>query len=142
MTTRALVRWSVLTIGVAMLAYLALATVTERGFGDFVGAVLIVALLGGAAMATMRLAFGRSARQHVADPFSRDVFATDTVNISHIRVAGVGGAGLVLAAFVVALQYQLTTIAMSAGIIGGLLLAVAMIVSRRRKRAGHLKPAI
>jgi hypothetical protein len=54
------------------------------------------------------------------------------VNISHIRVAGLGGAGLVLAAFAVALQYELTTVALTAGVLGGVLMAVAMIVARRR----------
>ena len=38
------------------------------------------------------------------------MFSTDTVNIAHVRVAGVGGAGLVLAAMAVAAQYQLTAV--------------------------------
>ena len=137
MTARALVRWSMLSVGVVMLAYLAvLATVTVRGAGDFVEGFLLMAVAGGGLIAASRFVLGRSRRiDAVADPFARDVFSTDTVNISHVRVAGLGGAGLVLAAFVVALQYQLTTAVMSAGIFGGVLLAVAMIVSRRRRTA-------
>ena len=136
MTPRAFVRWSVLSVGVVALTYLALlAIVTDRWVGDFVEEVLLVALTGGAVMAAIRFALARSARQPVTDPFSRDVFSTDTINIAHVRVAGIGGAGLVLAACAVALQYQLTTVAMSAGIIGGVLIAIAMIVARRRKPA-------
>lgn len=132
MTARAFVRWSVLLVGVGTLAYLAmLATLTELGVADFVGGVLLVALIGGAAMAAVRFALGRSGRQPVVtDPFSRDVFSTDTVNIAHVRVAGVGGAGLVLAALAVAAQYQLTTVAVIVGLCGGLIGATAVIVYR------------
>jgi hypothetical protein len=94
--------------------------------------VLLIALIGGAVMAAVRFAFGRSGRQPVVtDPFARDVFSTDTVNIAHVRVAGVGGAGLVLAALVVAAQYQLTTVAVALGLCGGLIGAVAVILYRR-----------
>jgi hypothetical protein len=137
MTMRAFVRWLVLSMGVVALAYLAvLAMVTVRWVGDFVEGFLLMAVVGGAIVAGMRFVLERRKRiAAVADPFSRDVFSTDTINISHVRVAGLGGAGLVLAAFVVGLQYQLTTVAMAAGVVGGVLLAVALIVFRRRKLA-------
>src|SRR5262245_55521885 len=104
MTMRVLVRWAGLSVGVVALMYLGLAAmVAERWRGDFVEAVLLVTLIGGAVMAALRFVLGRPGRQPVVtDPFSRDVFSTDTVNIAHIRVAGIGGAGLVVAALVVA----------------------------------------
>ena len=134
MKAKTVVRGLTVVAGTAALAYLVLfATITAGDFGVW---FLMLAVLGGVVVAGMRLLLARKVgTPFVADPFSRDVFSTDTVNISHIRVAGLGGAGLVLAAFVVALQYQFTTVALSAGIIGGLIMAVAMIVSRRRKLA-------
>ena len=133
MTMRAFVRWSVASVGVVALAYLALrAMVTERWAGDFlIQGALLIALIGGAVLAAVRFAFGRSDSRPVTDPFSRDVFSTDTVNISHVRVAGVGGAGLVIAALGVAAQYQLTTVAVILGICGGLIGATAVLVYRR-----------
>jgi len=132
MTMRALVRWSVLSVVAVALAYLAvLAVVTEPLSGDFVQAVLLATLIGGAVMAAIRFVLGRSGQHVVPDPFARDVFSTDTVNIAHVRVAGVGGAGLVLAAMAVAAQYQLTAVAVTLGLCGGLIWAVAVILYRR-----------
>jgi len=132
MTMRTLVRWCVLSLVVAALAYLAvLATVTEPLSGDFVQVVLVATLIGGAVMAALRFTLGRSKQRVVSDPFARDVFSTDTVNIAHVRVAGVGGAGLVLAAMAVAAQYQLTAVAVTLGLCGGLIWAAAVILSRR-----------
>jgi hypothetical protein len=133
MTMRTVVRWFVLSLVAVALAYLAVvAVVTEPLSGDFVQAVLLATLIGGAVMAAVRLTLGRSGRQPVvSDPFARDVFSTDTVNISHVRVAGVGGAGLVLAAMAVAAQYQLTAVAVMLGLCGGLIWAAAVILSRR-----------
>ena len=63
------------------------------------------------------------------DPFRRDF---DTLNFAHVRVAGFGGAGLLLAAFVVALQFPLTTVAVLCGVVGGAVLGVTLIQHRRR----------
>lgn len=136
MTARALVRWSVLSIGVLTLVYLAvLATVTARWMGEF-ETFLLVAVAGGAVMAALRFALGRShPRAAVADPFSRDAFSTDTVNIAHVRVAGIGGAGLVVAALAVAAQYPLTTVAVALGLCGGLIGAAAVILARRARHS-------
>lgn len=129
---RTVVRGSVLSVVVAVLVYLAvIAVVSEPVSGDFVRVVLLAALIGGAAIAAIRFAVGRSRPSVVGDPFARDVFSTDTVNISHIRVAGVGGAGLVLAAMGVAAQYQLTAVAVTLGFCGGMVGAAAVILYRR-----------
>ncbi len=135
MTARGFVRWSLLTVGMAAFVYLALLrTVTVRGVGTFEAALLLVA--GGAVLAALRFALGRSEhRAAVADPFARDVFSTDTVNIAHVRVAGVGGAGLVAAAMVVATQYPLTAVAVTLGVCGGLIGAIALILHRRMRHS-------
>lgn len=53
------------------------------------------------------------------------------MNMPRVRVAGIGGAGLVLVAALVALQYQLISAVIVAGAVGGGLAALLMIVSRR-----------
>ena len=59
-------RWFVLSVVAVALAYLAvLAVVTEPLSGDFVQVVLLATLIGGAVMAAIRVALGRSGRQPV-----------------------------------------------------------------------------
>lgn len=96
-------------------------------------AFLLVAAIGGAVLATMLYS---SEVPRVAstshDPFAKDVFAADSLNLAHVRVSGVGGTGLLLVSFLVALQYELLTAALIAGVCGGLMLASALISYRRR----------
>jgi hypothetical protein len=67
------------------------------------------------------------------DHFSGDITAfPDVMNISHVRVAGVGGLGLVVVALLVSLQYQLLTAVMVAGVVGGAVGAGAVILHRQR----------
>jgi hypothetical protein len=88
--------------------------------------------LGGILMAALRFGFARSRSPvTVFDPFARETFATDTINFAHVRVAGLGGAGLVLAAMVAALEFQLTTVALGLGLCGGILGGTTVILFRR-----------
>jgi hypothetical protein len=136
MTARTVIRWAVLTVGVVVVVCLALfATVMVRWFGDF-EAFLVAVALGGILLAALRFAFARGRTPaRLSDPFARDMFSTDVINIAHIRVAGIGGAGLVLAAMLAALEYQLTTIALALGICGGVLGALAVILTRRLRHS-------
>jgi hypothetical protein len=117
-------------VAVAGLAAVALLLVDGRWFEG----VLVVGLLGGVVMAVLirSNARHRSARA-TPDPFARDVFSFDTMNIAHVRVAGVGGLCLILVAATVALQYQITTAAVGIGVIGGAVVGGALIVARRRR---------
>jgi hypothetical protein len=126
-TTRALLVSCVALVGAGALLYLALlATLAERWSGGLWLQLLLVALTGGAVMAGLRLAFGRSDRRPVVpDPFSRDVFSTDMINIAHVRVA-----------LAVAAQYQLTTAALLLGVCGGLIGAFVVIACRRVRWSG------
>lgn len=129
---RTLFRWVALAAGVLALAYLVLfGSVAIRWYGDFEG-FLVTMVLGGILMAALRFGF---ARDHspvtVFDPFARETFATDAINFAHVRVAGLGGAGLVLAAMVAALEFQLTTVALGLGLCGGILGGTTVILFRR-----------
>ena len=132
MTARTLIRWAVLSAGgLAVVVLAAIATVLVRWLGDF-GGFLLVTALGGVLLAALRFSVAHAGPPAtVADPFAREMLSTDTINIAHIRVAGVGGAGLVLAAMIAALEFQLTTAAVALGLCGGTLGALTVILFLR-----------
>ena len=98
--------------------------------------LITVCVIGGAVIALVLIGANATRRPSVAepDPFSRDVFSQDTINIAHIRVAGVGGLALLVVSFVVTLQFQLLTAALVASMLGGLLCGVLLILFRRARR--------
>ena len=61
-----------------------------------------------------------------------DPISTDPINIAHIRVAGVGGLGLVAMAGVVAWNVPQIWLATTLAAAGGVLIAFALIAWRRR----------
>ena len=56
---------------------------------------------------------------------------TDVINISRIKVAGIGGLGLVAMAGIVAWNLQPIRMAMAIALIAGVVIAVSLIVWRR-----------
>jgi hypothetical protein len=96
---------------------------------------LLLAIVGGILIAAVLFAMQSAPTAQVRpDPFARDVFSSDPINYAHVRVAGLGGAGLVVLALIVALENQLTTAVLVAGLIGGAAAAVPLIVFRARER--------
>ena len=69
---------------------------------------------------------------------STDPFAgrgpTEIVNISNIRVTGIGGFGLVIVAFAMAFEFYEAALLICNGIIGGII--IALILRQRRLRHG------
>ena len=61
------------------------------------------------------------------------------MNMASLRVAGVGGIGLVAVALVIASQYQMISGTLTMGAIGGLVGGCAVILYRRRR--GPLRTA-
>ena len=57
--------------------------------------------------------------------------ATDPINIAHIRVAGIGGLGLVAMAGIVAWYVPAIRVATLVAVVTGVVLAVGLIVWRR-----------
>jgi hypothetical protein len=94
---------------------------------------LLVAITGGAGIAWLLVLGSRARRRFTNDPFEGTAFSTDVLNFAHVRVAGVGGAGLVLASTGVALQFQLTTVVLALGLAGGLMWALILIRLRQRR---------
>ena len=60
-----------------------------------------------------------------------DPVSTDPINIAHIRVAGVGGLGLVAMAGVVAWNVPQIWLATTLAAAGGVLIGIALIAWRR-----------
>jgi ABC-type Fe3+-siderophore transport system permease subunit len=126
-TARSVVHAGIALLGIVALAFAAL--------DSAIGWIVPITVVGGGLTAAMLLAFGSRRRAAFRpDSFERGR-PFDVMNISSVRVAGVGGAGLLVAAAVVALQFQLTTVAVVAGFVGGAIAGVVMIVARHHH--GH-----
>ena len=63
----------------------------------------------------------------------RNLAATDVINMAHIRVAGVGGLGLVVVALVTGLDIPEIGQSVVLGLILGIVFAFALIAWRRRR---------
>ena len=61
----------------------------------------------------------------------KDDRSTDVINISAVKVAGIGGLGLIAMAAVVAWNLQPIRMAMAIALIAGVAIACALIVWRR-----------
>jgi len=67
-----------------------------------------------------------------ADAFKDQRLSTDLINMAHIRVAGVGGLGLVAMAVVVALFVPRIGQTLAVGFVLGAIFAAVLILRRRR----------
>lgn len=95
--------------------------------------VVVAGILGGLAIAGLSLKRGQRRQPNRPSVGVRDqLLSTDVINMARIRVAGVGGLGLVAMAGVVAWGLPRVGQTVIVGAVLGTLLAVALIVSRRR----------
>ena len=92
--------------------------------------IMVPGLVGGLTIALL-LHRQRGTRQPT-DPFGREGFTTDVINMAHVRVAGVGGLGLVAMATLVALFVPAIRYSILAGLTLVVVLAVGLIGYRRR----------
>ena len=69
-----------------------------------------------------------------ADAFVNKPLSTDVINMASIKVAGVGGFGMVLVSALVALTLPAVGVSVGTGLVTGTLMAVFLI--RRRRRHG------
>jgi len=100
-----------------------------------IGWVIPIALAGGALIAAALIATQSRSRDAIPSPDSFAGRSHDIINISSVRVAGLGGLGLVVLCGVVALQFQRIGATLIAGAIGGAVAAVVLILHRRRHDA-------
>ena len=104
---------------------------------DPVTLVLVPGLLGGLVFALLfaRLRQRRPGSEPPPDAFRNQPLSTDVINMAHIRVAGVGGLGLVATALWVAWFVPRIGQTLAVGLVFGVLIAVALILRRRRHGA-------
>ena len=102
---------------------------------DSLTAFVLSGLLGGLLLALLMAWLqrsGRRPRNHVPD---RGRLSTDVINVSRIRVAGVGGLGLVAMAAAVALSVPRISQTLALGLTLGVVLAAVLIARRWRQGA-------
>lgn len=101
---------------------------------DPVTLVLVPGILGGLAIALVALTSRLRGRDpaRLAPPYEPDEPITNMYNISSVRVAGVGGLGLLAMATAVALNVPMIGLAMALGVGLGGAVALGLILSKRR----------
>lgn len=100
---------------------------------DPVTLVIVPGVLGGLVIAVLFfLLQRRNTDPHaVTVPFRKDPLSTDVINMSSIKVAGVGGLGLVAMAAAVALEIPRIFQTVAIGLVVGALGALIVILRRR-----------
>lgn len=98
---------------------------------DLVMFLVIGGLFGGLGLALLSLRRQRKSEKRVVAEVGDDRFPSD-INISRIRVAGIGGLGLVAMAIVVALNVPRIGQSLAAGLVLGTLFGAILILRRRR----------
>jgi hypothetical protein len=91
--------------------------------------IMIPGLIGGLILAFLVLR--RRKPESTPDPFGGERLSTDVINMAHVRVAGVGGLGLVAMATLVALYVPAIRVASLLGLALGAVFAIALIAWRR-----------
>jgi hypothetical protein len=104
-------------------------------FDSLLGVFLLPAFIGAAGIAGLLAVLHARPRPagYTSDSF-RDVAPTDVINVSHIRVAGVGGLGLVVICALIAAEFKQVAATLAAGLGGGIPLAVYLVRRRRHER--------
>lgn len=97
---------------------------------DPVIVIVVPGVIGGLAIALL-IALQRRSSKHRADTFGENP-STDVINMARIRVAGVGGLGLIAMAGVVAWFVPRIGQTVVIGLVLGVVFAAVMILRRRR----------
>ncbi len=99
---------------------------------DPVTLVVVPGLLGGIVIALVVARLQRQSLSRV-DPFQS--ISTDVINVARIRVAGLGGLGLVAMAVVVAIAVPRIGVPLAIGLVLGAVMALLLIAYRSRTGA-------
>ena len=101
----------------------------DAAFGPFVVLIAVGGVIGGLVMIVV------NRRPHQPPLTVPDAFARNQpegiLNVSRIRVAGLGGLGMVAVAAAMALTIPAIGVSLGLGLVGGFLIAVALIPYRR-----------
>jgi hypothetical protein len=93
--------------------------------------VLVPAIVGGLVMALWLVKINRRPRTQATDAVLVQERLPTDINMAHIRVAGIGGLGLVAMALIVAIFVPTIGLSMAAGLVLGTVFALILILRRR-----------
>ena len=100
---------------------------------DFMMMFVILGVVGGAYVAYLIAKLNREAPRPQAPVSPRQSrLDTDMINMAHIRVAGIGGLGLVVMSIVVAFYLPVVGMSIAAGLLFGAALSLWWIARRRK----------
>ena len=102
---------------------------------DPVTMMLVPGMIGGAIFAVVFILLQRRASRPAAVSYRTEPMSTDVINIASIKVAGIGGLGLVAMATAVALDIPRVFQTVGLGLILGVGAAAILIVRRRASGA-------
>jgi hypothetical protein len=98
---------------------------------EFIGMIAFPGIVGGLLLAGALLIVHRRARRRtVAAPSELAPMTPDLINMAHIKVAGVGGLGLVATAVATAFALPEAGVSLAIGLAGGILLATVLVLWR------------
>ncbi|NQW02623.1 MAG: hypothetical protein HQ485_01185 [Acidobacteria bacterium] len=119
-------------IGIGLVVGLILTALADGALSWFASLTVVGGLvLGGLMLGAARLGF-RRASAHESDSMLPLGQATDIINVSRIRVAGIGGAGLVVMAWTLAATFPLIGWSVGLGLAAGVVMALSVIGYRHR----------
>ncbi len=98
-------------------------------------ALLLPAFVGGLLLASLLVRLNRRQSSGVVRRSTLEPMSPDLINMAHIRVAGVGGLGMLGAAVVTAISLPEIGVALAAGVGLGAAIAAGLIAYRRRSSA-------
>jgi len=99
-------------------------------------ALILPALMGGVVLAGLLRFLNRRPSSGIAVRSTLEPMSPDLINMAHIKVAGLGGLGMVGAVLVTAIALPQIGLAMIAGVGAGAALAAGLIFYRVRSTSG------
>ncbi len=116
--------------GVLLVVALVVAALADRDLGWILAVPVAGGLIAAAALiASRRSGLGASSSRH--DPFENS--NSDVINIARLRVAGVGGVGLIVVAGAMAMTFPRIGWSLVVSAVAGVALAITWILSRREQ---------
>lgn len=120
----------------AVVVGIALISTQDHFFGNLVALLVVGGVITGALFVALHAIAHRPLDQTVVDRFDGDNIG-NIINVSRIRVTGIGGLGMVAMALAIAAAIPPIRVSMALALVGGVCFALALISYRRAHAARH-----